>query len=187
MAATKPPQDLSGLVFQISQKIHFHLFNVVTGNCPKINLISLIQSLNTTVIIRLRALLFICNTPIIIYNILPQCHLTGIKTLVWLSSAKPYTLSVGFDIERATRASPGKKGAVQALPEGHPFPFPFHLFRTLLTYTHTQIYILHFWISFFFFLFFWLVTCFTGDEDTTLFEGGTWSVGLPNPPSHHMT
>jgi hypothetical protein len=82
--------------------------------------------------------------------------------------------SVGFDIERATRASPSKKGAVQALHEGHPFPFPlplpFHLFRTLLTAAYMMLhlhpypdspYILTFLDLFFFllslcFVLFWL-------------------------------
>jgi hypothetical protein len=110
---TKCPRDLSGLHSSSSQKNPFislqRRHRKFNKNKPYFfNSKSQYHCHHTS------SGLFICNTPIIIYNILSQRHLTGMKTLVWLTSAKPYTLSVGFDVERATRASPGKKGAGQA-------------------------------------------------------------------------
>ena len=94
-------------------------------------------------------------------------------------------LSVGFDIERATRALPGKKGGRAGLARLRPhyhFGSLILVHFTYIIYTHTPIPLtfLQFWIFFFLFLFHLSLFCFvlavivvfTGDEDTTMFEGG---------------
>ena len=94
-------------------------------------------------------------------------------------------LSVGFDIERATRALPGKKGGRAGLARLRPhyhFGSLILVHFTYIIYTHTPILLtfLQFWIFFFYSFFIFLsfffvlavIVVFTGDEDAAMFEGG---------------
>jgi hypothetical protein len=81
---------------QVTQKIHFHLSNVTTGNSTKTDFILLNLHLNIIVTIFFRALIFNLKTPIIIHNRISQLLWIGIKTHVLPTSAMLYVLLVGF-------------------------------------------------------------------------------------------